>query len=108
MLFQLKKFKKEKNSHHQDAPTTSSEINNLKHVDTSTPHYESTFTSGRSTPASSYSPQSNNQNNNNQNSQKSPFPYTSLTETSKFNNQSDYLKDQLQLHVQTIGINKFK
>lgn len=67
-------------------------------VDTLITH-ESAYTSGRSTPASNFSSKQHGTG-----SQKSPFPYNSLTETSSFNNQSDYVKDQLQLHVQTIGI----
>jgi hypothetical protein len=84
-LKKLKKFKKEKTSQNNESQSL--------HVDTA-------VISGRSTPSSSYSQPPNHSDTQ----QKSPYPYTSLTDTVPFNNHTDYLKQQLQLHVQTIGV----
>lgn len=104
----LKKFKESSKSSHSSSHSnhehTEAYKDNLLLVETTPIMHESTYTSGRSTPGSQYSSVQNKQANSSNGGQKSPFPYQSLTEISNYNNQTDYLKEQLQLHVQTIGI----
>ena len=101
----LKKFKKESRSSNSnqeanfDMPNGSNEV------------------SGRSTPSSIYSHASNNlaskhssmpkttaPTDNASHVKTSPMHYSSLNDSPNSTHQSDYLKEQLQLHVQTIGL----
>lgn len=95
----LKKFKKESNKDHVNDQHQSNQ--NFLRIDTTETGitHESTYTSGRTTPGSVYSSKQTAAAG-----QRSPYPYQSLTDTSSFNNERDYMKEQLQLHVQTIGI----